>query len=143
MPRPEFQNRDVEAVFETCATPLRLRLMQLRRLIFDVASSTPGVGRVEEALRWGQASYLTPETGSGSTIRIGAVKGKPGHYAMFFHCQSGLVENFRELYGARLTFEGKRSVILSAASTLPIQELRHCIALALTHHLKKKAKLKV
>ena len=51
MPRPEFQNRDVEAVFETCATPLRLRLMQLRRLIFDVASSTPGVGRVEEALR--------------------------------------------------------------------------------------------
>jgi len=39
-------------------------------MIFDVAKKTPGVGKLEEDLRWGQPSYLTLETGSGSTIRI-------------------------------------------------------------------------
>ena len=65
-------NPAVEAAFGTYPEPVRTRLRALRRLIFDTASATKGVGALEETLKWGQPSYLTPQTKSGSTIRIDA-----------------------------------------------------------------------
>ena len=69
--------------------PVRGKLLALRQMIFDVAKTTPGVGKLEEALRWGQPSYITPETGSGSTIRIDHIKNEHTKYAMYFICTSG------------------------------------------------------
>jgi hypothetical protein len=127
----------VEAVFEACPAPARTKLKALRRLILDTAKATKGVGRIEEALKWGQPSYLTPETGSGSTIRIDRVKSADNQVAMFFHCQTDLVETFRELY-PRLSYSGNRAILLDAGAKLPEAELRHCVALALTYHLRKR-----
>jgi hypothetical protein len=62
--------------------------LALRRLILDTARTTDGAGRIEETLKWGQPSYLTPETKSGSTVRIDHVDGK--QYAIYFHCQTDL-----------------------------------------------------
>ncbi|MBR1193438.1 DUF1801 domain-containing protein [Bradyrhizobium sp. AUGA SZCCT0169] len=127
----------VEAVFEAYPKPVRTKLLALRRLIFDTAKSTKGVGALEEALKWGQPSYLTPETRSGSTIRIDQVKPVPGQYAVYFHCQTNLVETFRELY-PELRYEGNRAILLGAEDKVPEAELRHCVALALTYHLGKR-----
>ncbi len=113
-------------------------LTKLRELVLDTAKATPGVGRIEEGLRWGQHSFLTPETGSGSTIRIDAVKASPGTCAMYFHCQSGLIDTFKELYGNKLTYEGNRALLFPAGKRIPAKMLTHCIGLALTHHLRKK-----
>ncbi len=113
-------------------------LTQLRALVLDTARATPGVGRIEEALRWGQHSFLTPETGSGSTIRIGGVRHDPEMVAMYFHCQSGLIPAFKELYGGKLTYDGKRALLFQTGKRIPAKILAHCIALALTHHLRKK-----
>ena len=93
-------------------------MLALRRLIFDTAKSTGGVGALEEALKWGQPSYLTPESKSGSTIRIDQVKSSPGQYAVYFHCQTDLVETFRELY-PELSFSGNRAIVLDAAEKAP------------------------
>jgi len=109
----------------------------LRRLILDTAKATKGVGRVEEALKWGQPSYLTTETGSGSTIRIDRVKSADNQVAVFFHCQTNLVDTFRELY-PELSYSGNRAILLDADKQLPEAELRHCLALALTYHLRKR-----
>lgn len=57
---------------------------------------------------------------------------------MYFICTSGLVEEFKELYGHKMTFEGNRSIVFDVAGKLPEEELRHCISLALTHHLQKR-----
>ena len=38
---------------------IRRKLMALRALIFDVASATEGVGRLEEAIKWGEPAYVT------------------------------------------------------------------------------------
>jgi hypothetical protein len=84
----------VDAVFDACPKPVKTKLLALRRLIFDTAKATKGVGTVEETLKWGQPSYLTPETGSGSTIRIDRVKSADNQVAVFFHCQTDLVETF-------------------------------------------------
>jgi hypothetical protein len=127
----------VEAVFSTYPKQVREKLLALRRLIFDTAKATKGVGALQETLKWGQPSYLTPETKSGSTIRIDQVKPAAGHYAVYFHCQTNLVETFRELY-PELSFGGNRCILLDAGDKLPEAALRHCVALALTYHLNRR-----
>jgi Domain of unknown function (DU1801) len=128
----------IDAVFEAYPPPVKARLLALRRLIFDTAKTTDGVGALEEALKWGQPSYLTTESKSGSTVRIDQLKNEADGYAVYFHCQTDLVETFRELY-PELRYGGNRAILLDAGEKLPEAALRHCIALALTHHARKKA----
>jgi hypothetical protein len=127
----------VDAVFGAYPRPVQAKLRALRRLIFDTAKTTKGVGALEEALKWGQPSYLTTESKSGSTVRIDQLKKEAGGYAVYFHCQTDLVETFRELY-PELRYGGNRSILLNAGEKLPEAALRHCIALALTYHARKK-----
>ena len=128
----------VDAVFDAYPKPIKAKLLALRRLIFDTAKTTEGVGALQETLKWGQPSYLTPETKSGSTIRIDQVKSTPGQYAVYFHCQTDLVETFRELYPKEFRYGGNRSILLNAKGEVPEAALRHCVALALTYHLTKR-----
>src|SRR6266852_4558302 len=127
----------VDAVFSAYPKPIKAKLLALRRLIFDTAKTTRGVGALQETLKWGQPSYLTTETKSGSTIRIDQVKSAADQYAVYFHCQTDLVETFRELY-PELSYGGNRSILLNAQDALPEPALRHCVALALTYHLNKR-----
>jgi len=128
-----FADPAVGAAFGAYPVRLRSKLM------------SPGVGRLKETLKWGQPSYLTAETGSGSTIRIDRVKpadkpkggsGDGERYAIYFHCQTTLVPTFRQLYPEAFDFSGNRAILLDPDRPLPEAELRHCIALALTYHLK-------
>jgi hypothetical protein len=128
----------VGAVFGAYPKPLKAKLLALRRLIFETARTTKGVGRLQETLKWGQPSYLTPETKSGSTIRIDQLKPATNRYAVYFHCQTDLVETFRELYPTEFSYGGNRSILLSAENAIPKRALRHCVALALTYHLNKR-----
>jgi hypothetical protein len=128
----------IAAVLDGYAKPVKDRLLALRRLILTTARTTEGVGALEETLKWGQPSYLTCETGSGSTIRIDGVKAAPNQYAIYVHCQTNLVETFRELY-PDLTYGGNRSILLDADAKMPEAALRHCVALALTYHLRKRS----
>jgi uncharacterized protein DUF1801 len=132
-----FADPAVAAVFEAYPAALRKRLLALRDLVFDVAARTRGVGPLTEALKWGQPSYLTEETHSGSTVRIDRLKKGDG-YAIYFHCQSGLVPKFRELYPDTFRVDGKRALLFELGERLPVRALRHCIGLALTHHIRKK-----
>ena len=125
-------------MFKGYRVPVRTRLLALRRLIFDTAKATEGVGRIEETLKWGQPSYLTPDTRSGSTIRIGQVKSTDDQYAVYFHCQTDLVATFRELYPDEFRYGGNRTILFSTEDAVPQSALRHCLALALTYHLNKR-----
>jgi len=136
--RADFSDPAVDAVFDAYPKPLKAKLLALRRLIFDTAKNTKGVGALQETLKWGQPSYLTSETKSGSTIRIDQVKSAADQYAVYFHCQTNLVETFRELYPRELNYGGNRSILLNAQDEIPEAPLRHCVALALTYHLNKR-----
>lgn len=136
-PRAISSDPAVDEVFRAYPRPLRAKLLALRRLIFDTAKATKGVGALQETLKWGQPSYLTTETKSSSTIRIDRDKSAANRYAVYFHCRTDLVETFRELYPTQLRYGGNRSIILDAAEEIHGPELRHCIALALTYHLRK------
>ena len=79
-------NPAVAKVFATYPPKLRQRLLAVRRMIFEVAKQTEGVGKLQETLKWGEPAYVTAETGSGSTIRINCHKRQDRQYAVYFHC---------------------------------------------------------
>ena len=138
----KFDDRNVEAVFDAYPPPIRRKLLQIRSMIFDVAGKTPGVGAVQEALRWGQPSYLTPQTGSGSTIRIDRIRNDLRKYSVYFICTSGLIDHFKEIYPYDMLYAGNRSIVFDVDDRVPVEALRHCFSLALTFHLRKRAKKK-
>jgi len=135
---PIFSDRNVAKVFDAYPADIRARLVRLRGLIFDTAKDMDIVGPLEETLKWGQPSYLTAESGSGSTIRIGREK-TDGRIAMYFHCQTDLVATFRELYPTQMSYGGNRSILFDMSDRIPEKALRHCIGLALTYHARKGA----
>jgi len=132
------KNRALASCYESYPAAIRRKLLALRRLILSTAKTIKGVGEVEETLKWGQPSFLTSQSGSGSTIRIDAVKGAPEQYAMYFHCQTNLVETFRELYPRDFKYGGNRCIIFDVKDTIPAEALRHCVSLALTYHRRRK-----
>ena len=125
------------AALRTFPAQVRPKLTALRRLILDTAKKTKGVGAIEEQLKWGQPSFATSQTRSGSPIRIDSVKSDPKRYAMYFHCQTNLVASFRQLYPKEFTYEGNRAIVFDVDKSVPETALRHCIALALTYHARK------
>jgi hypothetical protein len=128
---------NVAKVFAAYPDAIRTKLMTLRAMILEAAKAIDGVGPLEETLKWGQPSYLTTESGTGSTIRIDRVKSDSDRIAMYFHCQTDLVETFRELYPTQMDYGGNRSILFDAKTKIPEKALRHCIGLALTYHARK------
>jgi hypothetical protein len=135
MKRRAIKDPKVAAVFRAYPAPIRGKLMELRQLIFDVASRTDGVGELLETLRWGQPSYVTAQTGSGTLIRIDQMASPPGTYAMYFHCQTTLVGTFRRIFRDDFTFLSNRGILFQMVNAVPTGKLRRCVALALTYHL--------
>jgi hypothetical protein len=133
-----FADPAVRAVFESYPPVVQGPLLRLRHMILETAAATEGVGPLQETLKWGQPSYLTAQSKSGSTIRIDGVRGRDDRYALFCHCGSGLIESFRERYPDLFVFGGKRALVFETGAEPPEAALRHCIALALTHHARKK-----
>ena len=138
----EFNDITVERVFQSYPSEIKEKLLGLRELVFHVAEKTNGVGELTETLKWGQPSYLTLSSGSGSTMRIDCLKTKQGDcldkYAIFFHCQTNLIETFKVLFPTQFTYQGNRSIVFDLNDKILIKELSYCIELGLTYHLNKK-----
>jgi Domain of unknown function (DU1801) len=128
-------NAAVQAVFDSYPAGLRKKLLKLRQLIIDTAAITPGVGGLTETLKWGEPAYLTPSK-SGSTVRIDCTKDQLG-YAIYFNCNTTLVDTFRSMFPHTFNFEGNRALVFALNDTVPVEELAFCVAMALTYHLKK------
>lgn len=127
----------VEAVFRSYPREVRGRVRELRDLIFGTAASIDAVGPLTETLKWGEPAYLTERSRSGSTIRIGWKAASPNRYALYFNCQTDLVDTFRTLF-PELRCEGNRAVIFDVDEPLPADCVSRCIELALTYHITRK-----
>ena len=123
----------VKQRFEQYPAAAKARLEELRSLIFHCATEL-GIKKVDESLKWGEPSYHAK---TGSPIRIDWKDKSPNHYYLFFHCQTKLVDTFRELYGDSLNFEGNRALVLNLSDPLPVEMLKHCLSLALSYHQRK------
>lgn len=131
----KFKNKDVAKIFNGYPKRLRENVLFLRQLIFDVASEMADVDGVEETIKWGQPSYIAK---GGTTIRIDVRDLSLDQYAMYFHCGTKLIGTFREVYKEEFNYEGNRAIIFTKDKKIPVEELKHCIALSLTYHSRKK-----
>lgn len=130
-----FENPAVEAAFAAFPDTVRPDLLALRQLIFQTAAETPGVGQLEETLKWGQPAYLTPQSKSGSTIRLGAVK--TGGFALYAHCKTTIISDFRSLFPDDFIYEGNRAVRFEVGQIMDMEKLSLLISGALTYHVRK------
>ncbi len=131
-----FQAPDVEAQYRSFPAPLRGPLLELRRRIFDVATATPAIGAIVETLKWNAPAYHPVRPRIGTTIRLGPLRNEAEAYALFVHCQTSLAGTFRQLYPDILRVDGERAVVFRLGEPVPAEAFDHCIALALTYHLK-------
>lgn len=128
---------EVAAAFAAFPERVRLRLLEVRALIFATAAGTSGVGPLTETLKWGEPAYLTLATGSGRTIRLGRPKSPQGTGAVLFNCRTTLVETFRAHFAQTLSYQGNRAILLDPSVPLPAEPLAICLAMALTYHRRR------
>lgn len=126
-----FANREVKAAFDAFPDDVRDQLLRLRALIFNAAVDRSDIGTVNETLKWGGPSYVTKH---GSTIRLGVPKNSLNTYALYFNCNSKLIDTFRVLYAGELKFEGNRAVVFAKGGPFREPIVQHCISLALQYH---------
>lgn len=127
----------VAAVYQAYPPAARKRLLALRQMVFDTSARLPEAGPLTETLKWGEPAYLTEATRSGTTIRFAWSPKQPASVSLFVSCQTSLIENWRDRYKDDLTFIGNREIRFPLDQALPADQIRHCIAMALTYHKRK------
>lgn len=110
----------------------------LKFMIHRVAAATPEIGPLEESLKWGEQSFTPARRNVGSSVRI--AERNDGGLALMFICHTNLVDEFRDLYPDAMTYEGNRAILIAADAAPDREALEHCIALALTYKLRKRAR---
>ncbi|WP_295894412.1 DUF1801 domain-containing protein [uncultured Vibrio sp.] len=123
-------NEAIQSKFDSYPNEVKPKMLELRALILDVIDEVGCTG-VEEALKWGEPSFVVKE---GSTIRIDWKMTKPTQYCVYFNCKTKLVDTFRELYSDCLVLQGNRAIVLDLNQPLPIAPVKHCIELSLRYH---------
>ncbi|MGY3571881.1 DUF1801 domain-containing protein [Vibrio paucivorans] len=126
-------NKDVQDRFDQLPPQGRSRAKELRRLISSIAEQNH-LGPIEESLKWGEISF---SVAGGSPIRMDCKVSSPESFFVYFHCQTKLVDTFRELYPNLCTYHGNRALEFHSSEPLSSTELSHCIELALTYHKRK------
>lgn len=126
-------DKAVKARFDEYPENARVRLAELRNLVFQIASELE-LGEVEETLKWGEPSYSVK---TGSPLRMDWKLKSPNNYYLFFNCQTKLVDTFRELYREELVFQGNRAIVLSLSEPIPERAIKSCLELALTYQQRK------
>lgn len=121
---------EIEAKFKTYPVQARSQLEYIRRLIFAIAQEN-SLGTVEETVKWGEPSYRVK---GGSTVRIDWKPKDPDVVKVFFHCQSKLIETFKEIYPEVFQYEGKRAIVIPLGDGLEGKPLHHCLQMALNYH---------
>ena len=126
------ENKEVAKVIAHYPAGMVKKVLRLRQLVIDTARKTSGVDSLEENLKWGEPSF---RSNIGSPVRIAWNSKQPDQYALYVSCSTNLVAAFKSIYKDNLEYEGKRAIVFKGK--LPLKEVKHCIALALTYHKRK------
>ncbi len=130
-----FENKKIKSIFDAYPARIRKNLLMVRQIIFDIAQESNDVGEIQERLKWNQPSYLTVNPKSGTTIRLDSID--LSEYAIFVHCQTTLIAEFKEVY-PECRYDGNRAIIFDSNNKHTTKIIKHFIYLALSYHSRKK-----
>jgi len=122
-------DRDVKDKFSTYPIDVALVLNQIRDLIFCVAEQE-GISELDETLKWNEPSYTSK---IGSPIRFDYKPSNPKQFCIYFNCKTKLIETFKEVYQDTFNYAGNRAIVFELDQQLPLNELSHCISIALRY----------
>lgn len=125
------QNPKVKLKFKSYPKNIEKKMNQLRDMIIETASEMEEVQQIEETLKWGEPSYIAKK---GSTIRMDWKAKAPNQYAMYFNCNTSLVETFKIVYKDLFKYEKNRAILFKLNDKIPKKELKECIEMALKYH---------
>jgi len=128
------QNPKVKTKFESYPKNIKQKMNALRDLILETATEIDNINEIEETLKWGEPSYIAKK---GSTIRMDWKTKAPDQYAMYFNCNTSLVETFKTVYGDLFKYEKNRAILFDLNEKIPKKELKECIEMALQYHALK------
>jgi Domain of unknown function (DU1801) len=134
----DIEDLTVAAVYKAFPGPVRSKLLQIRQLILETAIKTEGVGPIEETLKWGVPSYLTRQSGSGTTLRLSPTN-NGDEFGVYVHCQTSLVNDFKKTHPKAFRYSGTRALLFGISDEINRDYLESFVAAALTYHLRKKA----
>ena len=129
-----FQNQAVADRFKAYPMEVQPQMLALRELVLQTAATTPKAGDIEETLKWGEPAYVCKNK-AGSTVRMDWKPKSPANYALYFNCQTRLVENVRQMFPHDFQFEGNRALVLQLDQRLPQDAVAFCVAAALTYFI--------
>lgn len=133
VPAPAILDRGVREYFDGLESTTGRFLLEIRALVYGVAAGDPRIGALDESLKWSTPSYAPATRGVGIAVRVGEFD--DSQVAMFVHCQTTLVSDWREVF-PDLTFSKTRAVVLDPRAPLPAAALEQCISDALTYKLR-------
>jgi hypothetical protein len=138
IPMPAIPNpvRQATADYPTQA---KACFASIREMIFDEADRL-GAGPLEETLKWGEPSYLTSQTKSGSTIRMAWKANDPENCNIYLNCNTDLVDRFRTEFPTVFKTTGNRCIHIPLGEDIAELPLRAALAMALTYHRDRKAR---
>jgi hypothetical protein len=128
----------VAAAFGALPDGDREVLLAVREQVFAAAGEA-GAGPLTETLKWGEPAYLTDASRSGSTLRLG-LAGPSRRPALLVNCRTGLAGEVRDRYGDLFGYEGTRGILLPRDVARHAAAIRHCAALALTYHARRRGR---
>lgn len=134
----DIEDLTIAAAYKGFPVPVRSKLLQIRQLILELATETEGVGPIEETLKWGVPSYLTNESGSGTTLRL-APASNGEEFGVYVHCQTSLVKDFKKSHPKAFRYSGTRALMFGTSEKIDKADLEKFVKAALTYHLRKKA----
>jgi hypothetical protein len=137
MRKREYEmNEQVRKAYDRFDALVAKRLLEIRQLIFELAEQDDQIGKITETLKWGEPSYLTEQSKSGTTIRLSKVKDEANYCGIYVHCQTRLISEFRDSFADALEFSGNRAVLIDVSKPLEETPVRMFLQKALTYHLK-------
>lgn len=133
-----FQDIQVKTTYDAYPPAARLFLLNIRELVFTLATQSDEVGQVTETLKWGNPSYLTHSPKSGTPLRLTWLSKSPFDCALSVHCQTIMLEEFKQAY-PECRYDGRRSLLLDYRQPMPTNTVSDFIRMALTYHARKRA----
>ncbi|TKZ21691.1 hypothetical protein FAP39_03565 [Shimia litoralis] len=127
--------KDVQAVVRSWPSAAQSHFYTLRDILWGVAAADPAIGHLSEALRWGEPSFLTKQSGSGTTLRISWSAKHPDDIGIYVICRTDMLEQVRSLYPDSFRYVGTRGAMLSLNSDIPEDAVAFCGQRAFTYHL--------
>lgn len=132
----KFSEPGVKKAYDSLPAPHQRYAYEIRELIWQTVGELDLGCDVLETLKWGEPSYLPVKPRIGSTVRVGQFDEQ--NLALYFNCQTMLVENFRSMFGKDVEYSKNRALLFKVSEAVPETIVKTCVSSTLRYHMDKR-----